>query len=180
MWCVPALICQVLLSSTSTTPPLELKGQLAYSMVWSMGGHLSSQNKLAFNQWWRDTFTEPGLAVPDSGTIWDYYLDVNTASFLPCHSDTTPLLSSSECTTGSQPPFVSTGKAAAVAHLIRQLIKGGCPVLLGGDPGSGKTALIQQVLSGNNSDMSFQHVYASQVYSITLYIWIHVNTYMYM
>lgn len=142
-------------------------------MVWSMGGHLSSQNKLAFNQWWRDTFTEPGLAVPDSGTIWDYYLDVNTASFLPCHSDTTPLLSSSECTTGSQPPFVSTGKAAAIAHLIRQLIKGGCPMLLGGDPGSGKTALIQQVLSGNNSDMSFQHVYASQVYMHHI---VHTNT----
>lgn len=166
---VHTVFLQVFLSLASTTSPLELKGQLAYSMVWSMGGHLSSQNKLAFNQWWRDTFTEPGLAVPDNGSIWNYYLDLETSSFLPCHSDTTPLLSSPECTTASQPPFVSTARAVAVAHLVHQLIKRGCPVLLSGDCGSGKTAFIHRVLSANNSDMSFQHVYASQVY-ISMYV----------
>lgn len=136
-----------------------------------MGGHLSSQNKLAFDQWWRDTLTEPGLAMPGNGLIWDYYPDPETASFVPCQTEATPLLSSHpECNTGSLPPFVSTSKSVTVAHLIRQLFKRGHPVLLSGNPGSGKTALIRQVLSGNNSDMSFQHFYASQVHIQLTYL----------
>ena len=69
-----------------------------------------------------------------------------------------------ECGAGSLPAFVSTRKAVAVAHLVRQLISGGYPVLLVGDPGSGKTSLLHRVLSESNSDTSLQHFYASQVH----------------
>ena len=128
-----------------------------------MGGHLSPQNKLVFNQWWRDTFTKPGLAMPDSGLIWNYYPDQENLGFLPCVCANTPHLSSHKCGTSS-PPFVSTSRALAVAHLVHRLISHGYPVLLVGDPGNGKTSLLRQVLSErNNNDMSLQHFYASQV-----------------
>ena len=159
---------QVLLSpftSSSLAPsPPELKRQLAYSLVWGMGGHLSPQNKSMFNQWWRDTLVEPDLALPTAGLIWDYYPDPEASKFLPC-IETAHLLSNVEGGTCS-PPFVPTGRAVVVAHLARRLINHGCPVLLVGDPGSGKTALLREVLEKNSSDTSLQHFYASQVTTV--------------
>lgn len=160
--CVTLFPVQVCLSSSSTTPEL-LKSQLAYSLVWSMGGHLSPGNKLAFNQWWRDTFTEPGLALPSAGLVWDYYPNPEEPGFLPC-SPAETLVSSPQCSTTSLPPFVSTDRASAFARLICQLIKQGSPVLVVGNPGSGKTALLHQILHDSINDSSLQHFYTSQVH----------------
>lgn len=132
-----------------------------------MGGHLSQPNKLLFNQWWRDTFTnEPGLTLPPDGLIWDYYPKPGTCDFIQC--PTTPsLLTSSPDSFNAEciPPFVSTARGRAVVNLVHQLVNQGHHVLLVGDPGSGKTSLLQQMFgySGICSGITPQHFYASQV-----------------
>ena len=159
---------QVCLSSASPPPtsPLELTHLLAYSLVWSMGGHLSQANKLVFDQWWREVFaTEPGLSLPPDRLIWDYYPNPEAPGFLLCSSEQYLTSSLATSDAGSLPPFVSTGKAGSMVHLIHRLVSRGCHVLLVGDPGSGKTTLLQQMFceSGIGCDLSSQHFYTSQV-----------------
>lgn len=52
-----------------------------------------------------------------------------------------------------------------MAHIITSLVSQGQPVLLVGDLGSGKTALLQQMLLSKivSNDLILQHFYVSQV-----------------
>ena len=162
-------------SGVPTPSPELLKSQLAYSLVWSMGGHLSPANKLVFDQWWRDTFIDPGLALPHTGLVWDHHPSQEQPGFLPCSAD---MISSPDCDSRSPlPPFVATARASAFAHLVHQLIKQGSSVLVVGNPGSGKTALLRQTFCENIKDISFQHFYASQVMhdSDLLFYFMHVH-----
>ena len=131
-----------------------------------MGGHLSPNNKLVFDRWWRHSFTDPGLVQPTQGLIWDYCPNPGTPGFVPCSSTHLALSSSPSPTSkaSSAAPFISTTRANAVAHVAHGLISQGHPVLLVGSLGSGKTAFLQQVLSKiASSDVTLQHYYLSQV-----------------
>ena len=140
-----------------------------------MGGHLSPANKLVFDQWWRDTFIDPGLALPHTGLVWDHHPSQEQPS-------STDLISSPDCDSRSPlPPFVATARASAFAHLVHQLIKQGSPVLVVGNPGSGKTALLRQTFCENIKDISFQHFYTSQVmhdsdHAILVVVFFHLYT----
>ena len=175
-----SVICllQVGLSQLPSPPsPTGLKQWLTYSLVWSMGGHLSPQNKATFNDWWRETFTEPDLTLPEDGVIWDYFIDPDSSRFLPCspHLTSTGPHSSAE---DSATPFVHTSKTVAMAHFANQLVRQGHPLLLVGQQGSGKTSFLNQVLCKNDGNSTLRHFYASQVRA--LYVGIRTFMYMYM
>ena len=133
--------------------------------MWSFGGFLSHQNKLTFDQWWRNAFNQKNLSLcfPEPGLIWDYYTKPGVQGFLAWRDKTN--VPKSLHSVKSSSPFVPNVRTAAVQNLINQLISRGVSVLLAGPQGSGKTSLLQQLLNEHNSlkanDTSLLHIYTN-------------------
>lgn len=140
----------------------DVERHLVYSVVWACGGFLSASNKTLFDQWWRAAFTTPTCQFPETGTVWDYYTKPGVTGFLSWRKSLCPFSPPSDKTV---PPFVRTVRASATLHLISLLISRGCPVLVCGVDGSGKTSLLGQFLSDyckpGAAEAKLLHVYCN-------------------
>ena len=136
--------------------------------MWSFGGFLSRQNKITFDQWWRNTFNQSNrlLCFPEHGLIYDYYTKLGTEGFLAWRD----VLRSKDIDNS----FIPNLRVAAVQNLIDRLISRGSSVLLVGPQGSGKTSLLQQLFSDRHSscvkDTSLLHVYTNHLTSAAV-VW---------
>lgn len=142
----------------------ELERCFIYAMIWSLGGFLTSQNKIFFDHWWRKSFNcmNEQLSFPDKGLIWDYFVKPGCTSFTSWCSDSLHLSPHMDY---MYPVFVPTKQSKSVIQLFSLLIDEDCPVLLSGDGGSGKTSLLLNYLNGHCkpdvSDTAFLHLYVN-------------------
>ena len=148
--------------SNSDVATDDLERYFIYATTWAFGSFLSTQNKIIFNQWWRETFnrTRTELCFPENGLIWDYFVKPGLSSFSSWDEDS---LHFSPPTDSTLSPFVPTVHSKSVNHLVSLMVEGDCPVLLNGESGSGKTALLLNFLSEHCrpdiSDTALLHLY---------------------
>ena len=108
---------------------------MVYAVVWACGGFLSEHNKGQFESWWHTAFPSD---LPVGGSLWAWQPapPLSPCSMLRYHGPTD----------SDSAPFVETAQASALGGLVNLLIARGCPVMLCGGRGSGKTALLQRCL----------------------------------
>ena len=156
----------ILLSHSPDDPHFagDLERHFINTLVWVCGGFLSSANKTSFNEWWRATFNlhSPQYRYPEGGTLWDYHVKPGTHGFLSWAKQVPPFSLPSD---GATPPFVHTARSVALADFVMQCLANGCPVLLNGLSGSGKTSLLKQLVCESSKpalpDTNLLHVYCN-------------------
>ena len=122
---------------------------------------------MLFDYWWRTTFNPncPEYQFPKDGTLWDYHVKPGCHSFLSWSKNLPCLTLPSDKTA---PIFVPSVRSVAVTHLINSLVSRDVPVLLNGLDGSGKTALLEQLLIDMGANLL--HVYCNHLTSAEM-IW---------
>ncbi|KAM9320087.1 uncharacterized protein PAF06_004553 [Gastrophryne carolinensis] len=127
-----------------------------FSCLWSFGGWLDSAERTMFSNWWRHTFRHHAT-FPAEGEVWDYHIDTDTRHFVRWH-DTLSSFSVSHGQGMASEVFVHTQDSEQLLYLSSLLTTSGCPVLLAGDPGCGKSVLSHELLNalclGDVAEMS--------------------------
>ena len=154
---------QSLYSTAGSLTALEMERHFIYSAVWSFGGFLSLENKATFDKWWRKSFSlDTELAFPEKGQVWEYYVKPGTPAYIPW-SENIPNYNPPADVESA--PYVHTIQSVAIVHLISLLIDRGCPVLLNGSSGSGKTSLLLELLRSycvpGVTEASLLHMYGN-------------------
>ncbi|XP_030605544.1 dynein heavy chain 11, axonemal [Archocentrus centrarchus] len=117
-----------------------------FACIWAFGGALYQDQlcdyRVEFSQWW--TKEMKTVKLPAQGTVFDYYLDHQTRRFLPW-SDTVPPFEMDICTP-LQAVLVHTAETVRLRYFVDLLLERRQPVMLVGNAGVGKTALVRNKL----------------------------------
>ncbi|XP_071325394.1 dynein axonemal heavy chain 11 isoform X2 [Trachinotus anak] len=127
--------------------PRELyETYFAFACIWAFGGAMYQDQlcdyRVEFSQWW--TKEMKTVKLPAQGTVFDYYLDPQTKRFLPW-SDTVPPFEMETCTP-LQAVLVHTAETVCLQYFMDLLLERRQPVMLVGNAGVGKTALVRNKL----------------------------------
>ncbi|XP_023280705.1 dynein heavy chain 11, axonemal-like [Seriola lalandi dorsalis] len=127
--------------------PRELyETYFTFACIWAFGGALYQDQlcdyRVEFSQWW--TKEMKTVKLPAQGTVFDYYLDSQTRRFLPW-SDTVPPFEMETCTP-LQAVLVHTAETVRLRYFMDLLLERRQPVMLVGNAGVGKTALVRNKL----------------------------------
>jgi dynein heavy chain len=148
------------LNGVNTASPAALEVVFVYCAVWALGSSLSVSDdgtdyRKLFSDWWRDSCSD-SVKFPPRDTVFDYWLNPETNAFdswtkspffysVDYNSQTTPM---SQVT-------VPTPETCSVSYWMDLLVKMKKPVMLAGPTGTGKSALVNgmlSALSGGNGD----------------------------
>ncbi|GAA6224990.1 dynein heavy chain 11, axonemal-like isoform X1 [Lates japonicus] len=117
-----------------------------FACIWTFGGAMYQDQlydyRVEFSQWW--TKEMKTVKLPAQGTVFDYYLDPQTRRFLPW-SDTVPPFEM-ETSTPLQAVLVHTAETVRLRYFMDLLLERRQPVMLVGNAGVGKTALVRNKL----------------------------------
>ncbi|KAJ3217500.1 Dynein heavy chain 2, axonemal [Dinochytrium kinnereticum] len=114
-----------------------------FSVIWSLGGSLTEESRRRFDMFLREIEGQ----FPSKDTVYEYYVDKQNKVWLPWeeklpagwrYSQSVPFYKI----------FVPTIDTIRNEFLVKSLIEKKVPFLVVGDVGTGKTSLIQSVLSG--------------------------------
>ncbi|XP_015223291.2 uncharacterized protein [Lepisosteus oculatus] len=130
-------------------PPEDVKKCFLFSCVWAFGGTLESEHKAAFDLWWRERFRN-SCVIPEEHQIWDYYIDTETCQFVRWSDNVPP--QSFPCGQGiSSQAFVHTIESEQLFYLTNLLSDAGHPVVLAGETGCGKSAVLNEYMQAHFS-----------------------------
>jgi dynein heavy chain len=151
-----------------------------YCAVWAFGSSLcvsddGVDNRKLFSDWWRSEFTN--VKFPSRDTVFDYWLDPETKKFeswtkspfffsINFNSSTTPMTQIT----------VPTPETCSVMNWMDLLVKRRKPIMLAGSAGTGKTQLVQGMLSKldqktyQHSNINFNFYTTSSVLATTMAI----------
>jgi len=119
-----------------------------FAAVWAFGGAYSvkdgEDHRMKFNRWWRNEWRP--VKFPDIGTVFDYFADIETSKYSPW-SDVTKSIEY-ETDTPMSAVTVPTTETTGLSFWLKNLMSRARPNMLIGYSGSGKTAIINGVLSG--------------------------------
>ncbi|KAG5856708.1 hypothetical protein ANANG_G00010770 [Anguilla anguilla] len=114
----------------------------AFACIWAFGGALHQDQlhdyRIEFSQWW--TKAMKTVKFPAQGSVFDYCLDPLTRRFLPW-GDRVPLFEM-EANTSLQAVLVHTSETVRLRYFMDLLLDRGQPLMLVGNAGVGKTALV--------------------------------------
>ncbi|XP_037532275.1 dynein heavy chain 11, axonemal [Nematolebias whitei] len=117
-----------------------------FACIWAFGGALCQDQlhdyRVEFSQWW--TKEMKTVKLPAQGTVFDYYLDHQSRRFLPW-ADTVPQFEM-ETSSALQAVLVHTAETVRLWYFMNLLLEKRQPVMLVGNAGVGKTALIRNKL----------------------------------
>ncbi|XP_018424228.1 PREDICTED: dynein beta chain, flagellar outer arm-like [Nanorana parkeri] len=134
----------------------DMKKYFIFSCIWSFGGWLDSGERTKFSNWWRHTYRNH-TTFPTEGEVWDYHIDTDTRHFVRWH-DTLSSYSVSHGQNMASEAFAHTLHSEQLLYLSSLLTTSGCPVLLAGDTGCGKSVLSHELLNalclGDVAEMS--------------------------
>ncbi|XP_028983813.1 dynein axonemal heavy chain 11 isoform X2 [Betta splendens] len=127
--------------------PRELyETYFVFACIWAFGGALYqdqlSDYRVEFSQWW--TKEMKTVKLPTQGTVFDYYLDPQTRRFLPW-TDTVPQFEM-ETHKPLLAVLVHTAETVRLHYFMDLLLERRQPVMLVGNAGVGKTALVRSKL----------------------------------
>jgi len=139
------------LNEDNMTTPEGLETVFAYCSVWALGSMLcvsddGTDYRKLFSEWWRGEFKD--VKFPSRDTIFEYWLDPETNTFDSWTKS--PYFYSvnfdSSKMTMSQ-VSVPTPETCSVAYWMDMLVKMQKPVMLCGPAGTGKTCLVNGMMS---------------------------------
>ncbi|XP_060906749.1 dynein axonemal heavy chain 11 [Labrus mixtus] len=141
------LNCLLLPENIPPDSPRELyETYFAFACIWAFGGALYQDQlydyRVEFSQWW--TKEMKTVKLPAQGTVFDYYLEPQTKRFLPW-SDTVPPLEMETCVP-LKAVLVHTAETVRLRYFMDLLLERRQPVMLVGNAGVGKTALVRNKL----------------------------------
>ncbi|KAE8625049.1 hypothetical protein XENTR_v10006145 [Xenopus tropicalis] len=123
----------------------DIKKYFMFACIWSLGSWLNSDEKRKFSNWWRRTFRHHST-FPLEGQVWDYHVDTDTRQFVRWH-DTLSSYCVSQGQGMASEAFVHTLQTEQLLYLSSLLTTSGCPVMLAGNSGCGKTAIVRELLN---------------------------------
>ncbi len=130
-----------------------------FSMVWAFGSICIPEDRLRFDAMLRTQ----GPQYPSKGTVYDYILDPKSGSWWTWEQYFTELKRSKE---NVHSDFVSTVHTIPFEFWSQTLVASNQCLLITGDPGTGKTALLkhiaQQSFTSRNINVSIQTHAASE------------------
>ncbi|XP_051786676.1 dynein axonemal heavy chain 9-like isoform X2 [Erpetoichthys calabaricus] len=130
-----------------------MKKCFLFSCIWAVGGTLNKQSQSVFNLLWRQHFHEI-CCFPPEGEIWDYYFDSETRHFVKW-SDAVPIYSAPAGFGISPQAFVHTVDQEQLLYVTSLLSTAGHHVMLIGEAGCGKTAILREQLQAlTSADMT--------------------------
>ncbi|KAM3873375.1 dynein axonemal heavy chain 11 [Diretmus argenteus] len=141
------LDCLLTQENIPSDSPRELyETYFTFACIWAFGGALHQDQlydyRVEFSRWW--TKEMKTVKLPAQGTVFDYYLDPLTRRFLPW-SDTVPPFEMEPCMP-LQSVLVHTAETMRLTYFMDLLLERGQPMMLVGNAGVGKTALIRNKL----------------------------------
>ncbi|KAG7469713.1 hypothetical protein MATL_G00131750 [Megalops atlanticus] len=114
----------------------------AFACVWAFGGALYQDQlhdyRVEFSQWWMKEMK--AVKFPAQGSVFDYYLDPLTRRFLPWGDRVPPF--EMEADTSLQAVLVHTSETVRLRYFVDLLVERNQPLMLVGNAGVGKTALV--------------------------------------
>ncbi|XP_069111192.1 dynein heavy chain domain-containing protein 1-like isoform X2 [Argopecten irradians] len=147
-----------------------LKGVFAFSYIWGFGGHIHERFKDRFSKFAHDALyrTSHPVRIPMMGSVYDYCLDEQTGTFIRWSDK------QQERTKIMAGGFTLTTEVEKYTYHMDLLLGARQPVLLAGNPGVGKTTLIQNMVLPKHSSTSvimsrcmsselFQHTMVAQI-----------------
>uniref|UniRef100_A0A3P8V3P1 Dynein axonemal heavy chain 11 n=1 Tax=Cynoglossus semilaevis TaxID=244447 RepID=A0A3P8V3P1_CYNSE len=141
------LDCLLTPENIPSDSPRELyETYFTFTCIWAFGGALCQDqlcdHRLEFSQWWTKEMNT--VKLPTQGTVFDYYLDLQTRRFLPW-SETVPVFDM-EPSTPLQAVVVHTAETVRLRYFMDLLLERRQPVMLVGNAGVGKTAVVRHKL----------------------------------
>ncbi|XP_061919084.1 dynein axonemal heavy chain 11 isoform X5 [Entelurus aequoreus] len=119
-----------------------------FACIWAFGGALCQDQlydyRVEFSQWW--TKEMKTIKLPAQGIVFDYYIDPQTKRFLPW-SEIVPSFEM-EINTPLQAVLVHTAETLRLHYFMDLLLERRQPLMLVGNAGVGKTALVRNKLDG--------------------------------
>jgi dynein heavy chain len=132
--------------------PDAIEKAFVFSMIWSMGSALTltddgTDNRKMFSDWWRTEWRN--VKLPTQYTIYDYWYDPTSNTFEQWSKS--PFLSADmmeyESTTPMASVTVPTPETCSVTFWMKILVNMRRPVMLAGPSGTGKTQIVNGMLS---------------------------------
>ncbi|XP_034030917.1 dynein heavy chain 11, axonemal [Thalassophryne amazonica] len=141
------LDCLLTPENIPSDSPRELyETYFTFACIWAFGGALCQDQlhdyRVEFSQWWSREMK--AVKLPAHGTVFDYYLDVQTRRFLPW-TDSVPPFEMDPCIP-SQAALVHTAETVRLRYFMDLLLERRQPLMLVGSAGVGKTALVKNKL----------------------------------
>ncbi|XP_076457719.1 uncharacterized protein LOC143291635 isoform X3 [Babylonia areolata] len=158
------MLLEALVHSFNDLSDVEYERYFSYAAVWSFGGTLDAQHRESFSNWWRSQFDQH-IDYPEDGTVFDYVVDNETHNFCKW-GDLIPSYTGTPHQGIPYDAFVHTVQTEQLLHLVGVLTDAGKPVMLVGENGCGKTAIINErirtVCSGEVAEVLSLTVYANR------------------
>jgi len=131
-----------------------LEAQFAFVCIWAVGGCLLvdklTDHRALFSEWWAKEMKFTG--VPHEGTVFDYFVDSKSdgiwspwATMVPNFDYAASGLAGT-ATLDLASVFVPTVETVRLQYLLRLLLHNGYHAMLVGGVGTGKTAIIKDLL----------------------------------
>ena len=155
-------LLDTILTRAIVVDPAAFEIAFVFCLIWGFGCVLTitddgTDHRKLFSEWFRGKFKS--VKIPSRDTIFDYWLDPKTSKFeswksSPAFRDIefdSTVMNMSEVT-------VPTAETASVSYWLDLLVKGGFHVMLAGPAGTGKTQLVNGLLTSLQRE---QHIYTN-------------------
>ncbi|CAL8284422.1 unnamed protein product [Lota lota] len=119
---------------------------LVFACVWAFGGAMSQDQltdyRVEFSKWWLNEFKK--VKFPSSGTVFDYYIDCKTKTFVPWTEKLPTFVLQPELQL--QTTLVHTTETIRLCYFMDMLIDQRRPIMLVGNAATGKSLLMAEML----------------------------------
>jgi len=145
-----------LLTRAIVVDEVALETTFVFCLIWGLGGVLTigddgTEYKKLFSEWFRGRYKT--VKIPSRDTIFDYWLDTKSVKFDSWKASPAFREISFDSTIMNMAEItVPTAETASVSFWVDMLVKNGFHAMLAGPAGTGKTQLINGLLSQLNPE----------------------------
>lgn len=151
-------LLDVMLPNSNVYDEIALETIFIFCLIWGVGSVLTisddgTDHQKLFSDWFRAKFKT--IKIPLRETVFDYWLDIKTMKFEPWKScPTFKTIEFNSITMRMSEVTVPTAQTASLSYWMNYLVKQGDHVMLAGGSGTGKTQLINGLLSELNPEFN--------------------------
>jgi len=151
-------LLDVILTRNIIIDEMTLETAFVFCLIWGVGSILTISDdgidyKKMFSDWFRQKFKT--VKIPSRDTVFDYWLDPKTSKFESWKACSAFKEIIFDSTVSSMTEItVPTAETSSVLYWLDLLVKRGFNVMLAGAAGTGKTALVNGMLSQLNPEQN--------------------------